>query len=163
MDVQNFETLKNKSKRGGARKNAGRHKGGMNPQTLEKERTLRELKSRIAQSADVLLNAQLSVALGSTFLFCKRTVGKGKNKKTVVEIVDDIETIKSYFQGELDGLEDEYYYMTTSKPDSRAIDSMFDRAFGKAKETLEIDPKAPLTSITVEYIDTRNEPQTASD
>lgn len=133
--------VKNKGKNGGARPGAGRKPGGMNKKTLEQKIVMEELRQRIMTNADGLLNAQLSVAKGAQYLYrIEKTTNK--NGKEVQEhiLVTDPEEIKEA----LDSLEegnssDKYYYITAEKPDSKAIDSLLDRTFGKAKESVELE------------------------
>jgi len=47
--------------------------------------------------------------------------------------VSDTLEIEEYIQGKYDKLEKEYYFIATDKPDGKAIDSLLDRAIGKAQ------------------------------
>lgn len=133
------------SKNGGARPGAGRPKGGENKATKEKRVVKEEMKQRIMRSKDSLLNSQMNLAKGCQFLFVIETVrfkdkdGKWKEEKKKPRIVEDQYIIEKYLAGELDNEKDEYYFMTTQKPDNRAIDSMFDRAFDKARQNVGVD------------------------
>ncbi len=133
------------SKNGGARPGAGRPKGGENQATKDKRIVKEEMKQRIMRSKDALLNSQMNLAKGCQFLFVIETIkfkdkdGKWKEEKKKPVIVEDQETIENYLAGELDNEKDEYYFMTTQKPDNKAIDSMFDRAFDKARQNVGLD------------------------
>jgi hypothetical protein len=96
-----------------------------------------KMKQRILRSQDALLNAQMGLAQGFTFLYCITTNVKGIKSKPV--LVTSQDTIEAYLAGELDGEPDEYYYMTTKEPDGKAIDSLLDRTHGKARQNIGID------------------------
>jgi hypothetical protein len=125
---------------GGPRAGAGRPQHSKNRETKEREEALRGFKARVTKSADRLFNAQMNLAEGITMLFRIEKDEKGNNKKP--EIVTDEETITRFidecggYEGVMDG--DTYYFLTTKVPDNRAIDSMLDRTFGKAKEKVDI-------------------------
>lgn len=122
--------------RGGAREGAGRPKGSKDPHTIEREAVLAEYRSRICQQAQRLLDAEMTVALGCSFLFCKRKADKKGERK--VERVTSEETIRQYLNGELDNAEDEYYYITADKPDTLTIRGMFDRTFDKPGQRVAV-------------------------
>jgi len=134
------EIPKNKSKLGGARPGAGRPKGGKNAATLEKERVFAEMRCRIAKSTDKLLNAQMNLAEGCQYLYVIKTItdSNGKKTKQRPEIVERQSIIEKFLAGELDQMDDEYYYLTTEKPDNKALDSLFDRTFGKAQQNIDV-------------------------
>lgn len=92
-----------------------------------------DFKRRVGHSAHKLLNAQMSIALGTQSLY-KVVQGvdeKGKPTRKHV-LVTDQEEIRSYLDDPsmLNG--DDYYYITTKQPDNNAINSALDRLFGKA-------------------------------
>lgn len=149
--------LEQKSTNGGARPGAGRKKGQKNPETIEREAIGKEIKLRIAQQAQRLVDAQLGVALGNSFLFCVSYEGTGKDRKKVVEQVTDIETIRAYLNDELNQQGDEeYYYVTTEKPDSKAIDSLLDRAFGRPIQGLTGNLCVDINNVINEFDDDYN-------
>lgn len=124
--------------KGGKRPGSGRKKGKA-PKTLEKIKVLEALRQRTYKVADAVFGAQLSSALGQQFLFRIKTNSKGFKEKP--ELVEDELTIRNYLNRdfETDGDlydKNEYYFITTKAPDTRAIDSMFDRAFGKVSQPL---------------------------
>ena len=45
--------------------------------------------------------------------------------------------------------EDDYYFITTERPDNRALDSLFNRTFGKAKETIDMTHREALPLLNV--------------
>lgn len=125
---------------GGKRPGAGRKKGSKSKNTLEKEIVLKELKLKHMKAVDVLFNAQMSLAVGQTFLY-KFTYD---NKKP--QLVTDQTEIERYLQGEIAEADPEdekdkrptYYFLTTKEPNNQAIDSIYDRAFGKSIQAIEL-------------------------
>ena len=110
----------------------GRPKGAKSPQTLEREAVAAAFRERVFKKADRLLNAQLTLAEGCSFLF--KIVKRGKREEHV--IVTDPKEIKAYLDGDLD--DEEYRYISTKEPNNQAIDSMLNRTLGKPKETVEV-------------------------
>lgn len=128
---------------GGARDGAGRPKGSMNDATKMRMAAKKLVLERIANNADALLNAQMSIALGTTLLFKIEEDSKGNRKKP--EMVDDVATVTAFieqnpgdYEGTIDGDDATYYFITTKVPDNRALKDMFDRAFGKPEEKLDL-------------------------
>jgi hypothetical protein len=156
-----IEKLKNNSvpvrgKKGGARPGAGRPKGSMNYDTKKRLAIRRAFENRIHHSADILLNAALTKALGESYLYHRYKVGSGSKERMETDIVTDPETIKDYIDGELDNLPDnEYYYISTKPVDMVAVKELYDRAFGKAKETVETNTTANTTVVI--HDEARNE------
>lgn len=136
------ETLKVPSKRGGARPGAGGPKGKMQPQTLERIQAAKLFKARVAKNTNKLFNAQFDLAIGEKYLMVKRVTGTGKDRKTWVEVVDNIETIKEYIDDDGESLNadagEDYYYMSVRGANNSALDSLLNRAYGKAEERLDI-------------------------
>lgn len=134
------------SKNGGARPGAGRPKGGENKATKEKRIVKEEMKQRIMRSKDSLLNSQMNLAQGVQMLFKSKKLTIEDKEGNVIEIrkekpilVENQEEIESYLAGEYDDDKDNYYFITIEKPDNKAIDSMFDRAFDKARQNVGLD------------------------
>lgn len=134
------------------------------PQTIERMTAKRLMIQRITQSTDGLLNAQLNKAHGETFLMCRTTTGKGREKRVSVDVVTDTETIKAFLMDDGDTLnhdggdDDKYYYYISKKPaDNNAIQSLFDRAYGKATEKVELGGKdeGDLTELGDEELDAK--------
>lgn len=131
------EILKQKSNTwGGARPNAGRPLGSENEQTRKKRIVEEEIKQRVLRSANKLINAQMSLAQGVQMLYVIEKTERGANKKP--RLITDQTIIEKFLAGELDNEPDEYYFITTERPDNRALDSLFDRIFGKAVSNLDI-------------------------
>lgn len=112
---------------------------------------------RVMGKANNLFNAQASIALGTSYLFrvdkYEVKIGKGETefRKKPAVIVTDPNEIKDYVDFVANGGvyneedETEYYYIHTAKPDNNAIDSMLNRTFGRAKETIEIDENITIS------------------
>lgn len=156
---QDFEKNQEEKKWGGKREGAGRPEGSIS----EERKTLLEyqkaMQERIAANSPRLIDALLTLALGSNYLFCVSYEGEGKNRKKVVERVTDLPTIQAYLNGELeesDSSSEGYYYVTAEKPNAFAISDLLNRGFGKPKETVDIKTKEPLTKVVIEIIDSNN-------
>ncbi len=121
---------------GGRRKGAGHPKGKKTAHVLEREAILGAYRQRVCAQAQRLLDAELTVALGCTFLYRKpKEAPKGKERK--VERVTDAETIEKFLNGELEGDKD-FYFITTEKPDPLTIRGMFDRTFDRPAQRMEL-------------------------
>lgn len=120
---------------GGVRPGAGRKKGQVNEETKLKRAAEKKFKIRAAKLSHKLFNAQLSLALGEQSLYVKRK----KGDKTITERIEDEDTIVQYLNGELDDDDNEYYYLSKKSPDNKALDSILDRTFGKARQAMDID------------------------
>ena len=139
----NFENSKKKSSWGGARDNAGRAKGSMNKATKEQKLVEEAFRQRVLKSMENLINSQMNLAQGCQYLFCihTETDKKGSKTKQRPKIVTNQYIIEKYLAGELDNEKDDYYFITTEKPDNKALDSLIDRVFGKATQKTEITGK----------------------
>jgi hypothetical protein len=112
----------------------GRPKGSLNQATKEKKEAEKQFIARVVKSVNRLFNAQISIAEGCTYLYRIEETGEGKKKHVLVTSPGEIE---AYLDSDVD--EKDYYYITTEKPDNKAIDSLMDRAFGKARQTIGLD------------------------
>jgi len=126
--------LEKKSKWGGVRPNSGRPKGGMNKETKEKVKVQAKINQRILQNADKIFNAQMQLVEGCSYLYRIDQDDKGKKQKAV--LVTCPKEIQKYLDDEVTD-QGTYYYMTAEKPNIKAIDSAFDRVFGKAHQSIE--------------------------
>ncbi len=116
----------------------GRPKGAKSHTTLEREQIMAQVKTRFANQAQRLVDAQMSVALGQQFLYKIHTNKKGIKDKAQL-ITDEFE-IRAYLNGEYDYNDDgDYYFITTKEPLNSAIDSIFDRTFGKSVQPISGD------------------------
>lgn len=105
---------------------------------LERAGVKQTLDQTFLRATKKLAHAQLSIAQGSSFLFHVHTNTKtGMRNKP--ERIEDLEIIESYLSGELQNDNEDYYYITTKEPNNNAIESIFDRVHGKAKETLDVN------------------------
>ena len=120
-------------KNGGARPGAGRPPGRKSKKTLERKIIEAGMKQRIMESVDVLLSSQMNLAKGCQMLF------KLNKKDKKPELVTDQKEIEKYLTGGFEKVKDTRYFITTKIPDNKAIDSMLDRAFGKARQNIGLD------------------------
>lgn len=93
----------------------------------------KDFKRRVGHSAHKLLNAQMSLALGTQSLYkvVKGIDEKGKPTRKHVLVTDE-EEIRSYLDDPTMLNGEDYYYITTKTPDNNAINAVLDRLFGKA-------------------------------
>lgn len=134
-------------------KKGGRPKGVKTLAVLKREEVMEKWRQRVFKFADNLLDSQVTLARGQMFLYRidKEYVltGKGKGfwrKMRPVQVQEE-EEIRGFIEREADGtnpVEDDsesgssYYYITAKEPSNQAIDSMLDRAGGKAVATTQI-------------------------
>lgn len=144
--------------RGGKRPGAGRKKGSKDPHTLEREAVLAAFRERAFRAADILFNAQLTLARGQTLLYKiekELQIGPKGGKRYVKskpKLVTDQSEIERYLEGlVVEGDPDDeqdpnatYYFLTTKEPNNFAIDSLLDRALGKATQPLSGPDGGPI-------------------
>ena len=123
----------------------GRPKGSKNPSTLERDRVAEAMRQRVYKLAGKLMNAQSSLALGIAHLYRIDEIKKGnKTTRSKPILITSQSEIENYLENSDEGQpwvdEDSkaYYFITTVKPDNQAINSLLDRSFGKAKESVEL-------------------------
>lgn len=135
-------------------KKGGRPKGSKTKATLLKEEVMKAWRQRVMEQANNLLNYQLTLARGQTFLYKIEINPKTKSKSRPI-LVEDQEIIEAYLNNELNNEKDEYYYLTTKEPSNHAIDSMLDRAAGKATNVTEISGTdgGPISVTVIKYGD----------
>lgn len=141
----------------------GRPKGYVAPKTLERLAMKRMLIQRVVKNTDKLFNAQLTKAIGETYLMVKITERgpKGGVARVYHEVVTSPSTIIDYLDGEANGSsisdDDHFYYITTKPADNMAIANIFDRAYGKPTEKVELGGKdeGDLEELSNEELDTR--------
>jgi len=136
--------------KGGKRENAGRKKGTVLPKTLEKQAVAAQLRQRTMRAADKLWNAQFAKATGSMMIYRIDEIedenGKTKREHILVENADEIKQVLDECDGASGYAGESYYIVTTVQPDNKAIDSMLDRTFGKAQQTIEV-----VDEVTAKY------------
>jgi hypothetical protein len=132
--------------RGGFMPGGGRPKGSKSKTTIEKEHIRQEIHQRVLKGSKRIINSQFNLANGCSFLYRIDKDEKGHNSKPV--LVKDQAEIETYLSGEYDE-EDTYYFITTEKPDIRAIQDLWDRVIGKPPQVVQGDEDAPIYSIVV--------------
>lgn len=153
--------------RAGKNHKGGRPKGKKSQQTLEKEAVLKAYKQRVMTYADILLDAQLTLAKGQTYLYKIEKIkvigpkGGVRYEPKKPELVTSKIEIEAYLEGlfkegDLENDRDPgatYYYITTKDPDGAAINAMLDRTFGRPVQAVVTkDPEGkdvPITAISV--------------
>lgn len=126
-----------KGKLGGKRPGAGRPAGTGNKKTLDQKIVMEAFRQRVLKSSNKLINAQMNLANGVSYLM---KITTHKNRKEV-EVIKDPTLIAEYFAETLVSDDNEYYYITTEKPENKALDSLFDRVLGKAQASIDITTK----------------------
>lgn len=110
----------------------------MNESTKVRMAAKIEFQRRVAKHADELFHSQFDLAKGEKYLMVVRTLGEGNRTRRETEIVTNPELIKQYLDEQLENTDEEFYYMTTKPANNMALDSLLNRAFGKAEESLDI-------------------------
>lgn len=128
--------------KGGKKEGAGRPKGALNKTTLEQKLIKDEIHNRVLKSKGKLINSQFSLAIGCSYLYKVSKIGS----KTPI-LVKDPKEIEKYFAGDFDEGGSDYYFITTEKPDMKAIQDLWDRIIGKPVNILEGDIKINISSI----------------
>ena len=86
-------------------------------------------------------------------LYCIEKDEDGKNMKP--RLVETQTEIEKYLENDYDKSK-EYYFITTERPDNRALDSLFDRVFGRAIQPTEDLTPDKVKKITLEVINSKN-------
>mgnify|MGYP003501263591 FL=1 len=109
-----------------------RKKGVRRLEEITNEEIEKEFKQRVGYRAHKLLNAQMSIALGSQSLYksVRAIDDRGKETRKHVLVTDEDE-IKQYLDNPAMIEGDDYFYITTKAPDNNAINSLLDRLMGK--------------------------------
>ncbi len=139
--TQEVENKKDKSW-GGKRDNSGRPLGSQNKATKEKKEAEEYFRARVIKGIEKIINSQMGLAQGVQMLFKIETrKGKGKTERSKPILITNQEEITRYLSGETedDDSDDSYYFMTTKVPDNKALDSLLDRVFGRARQNIGID------------------------
>lgn len=140
VENNELENLEEKPKWGGVRPNSGRPTGSTNKATKEKKEAEQYFKDRVVKSIGKIVNSQMNLAQGCQMLFKIETTkdDKGRETKSRPILITSQDEIENYLAGEYeDG--DDYYFITTKRPDNRALDSLVDRVFGKARQNIGLD------------------------
>jgi len=115
-------------------------KRGKNKKTIEKEKALELFQQEILREIAPLLRSALNSARGLTVMYQKRKVknkSTGKYERTGELVrVSNQDRVEELLRGDCSG--DDWYYITTKDPNIASIKELFDRAFGKSKESIEV-------------------------
>lgn len=112
---------------------AGRKPGTKNRLTILKEKKKVQMETSIAKMTDKLVNAQAIAALGTSRVVIVSIDGDGKKR---LETVRDEKRIDKLLATGILGTD--YIILAGADPDWKAANAMLDRAYGKAKDTLEV-------------------------
>jgi len=156
----NLENKPEQGKNGGPRVGGGRPKGSLSKKTIDLKEAEKQMKQRVLRSHGKLMSSQMNLARGCQYLYVIKSREITNNKGDVVrverdkpEIVKDQNKIVDYLAGDLDNEDDEYYYITTEKPDNKSIDSLLDRTFGKARQNIGLDGGRDGEPIAVQAVE----------
>jgi hypothetical protein len=118
------------------------------------------MQMRRYKVANRIFNAQLALAEGCTYIYEVIETGEGKSKKSEHVLVTDPDRIKAFLDesgGDTGAMlsDGRYMFITTEKPDGKMIADIFDRAFGKPMQAIEVThtPDADVRESTDDDID----------
>jgi hypothetical protein len=123
------------------KKKPGPKPGSKRLTTIRKEAVAQEIRERVMKNADALFNAQLSKAVGSVRIFRVDEVeekGKISREHVLVTDPDEMKMVLDGNEGMSGTVGESYYFVTEVPPDNKAIDSMLDRTFGKAAQSINV-------------------------
>ena len=109
-----------------------RKKGLKKLEEITMEEIEKEFKQRVGFRAHSLLNAQMSLALGTQTLYkVQQTVSNSGKVSRQHVLVTDPDEIRRFLDDPnmIDG--NDYFYITTKAPDNNAINALLDRLMGK--------------------------------
>lgn len=104
-------------------------KGKKSLKVIEREEAHRLYRERVASLVEPLINAQLTLALGSSYLYKKDESGRKILVTSEAEIC-------AFLNGECE--EADYEYVTAKAPNREAIKDLLDRTFGRPTESLQV-------------------------
>lgn len=154
------KSVSHKGEYGGKRENAGRPKGKKSSKTIEKETAEQEIRRRVFDSLHTLINSQMNVAKGASFLYKIETKrwrtknGQWKEEKKPPKLVKSQIEIENYLNENYDP-KDIYYFITTQRPDNKAIEALFDRVFGKARQAIDLNANLTLEEVLKKHWEAR--------
>lgn len=111
----------------------GRPKGAKSASTLLRERAKLNFEKRASKMSSKLYNAQAVQALGSWKMITIKIID---GVKTVTTIRDEKEIEKLLDHGEINV---DYFLVVGAMPDYKASDAILNRAWGKPKESIDLD------------------------
>lgn len=143
----------------------GRKVGIRTPKTLAREAIEREMKNKIMERAMPLVRAAMIPALGQNYVYKiveekspdRILINKQKGTQTIKAgkilsrkhvLVTDPEEIALALDQMEEGAshpDDAYYYVTTKEPDHKAIETLWNRAFGKPRESVDVNVTAKFS------------------
>jgi hypothetical protein len=113
----------------------GRSKGSLSPHTKLKMKTEQLIKRRIFRMAEKLISSQSVAALG-TYKVITLSIDEVTGQKKVTTIRDEKHITELLDHGEYGK---DYLIVAGAEPDWKAANALLDRAYGKAKETLDLN------------------------
>ena len=125
----------------GMAKSSGRKPGTKNKKTIDREEALKEYHQAMLRKMKPLILAQQSLAEGLTVVLRPSWVKNPKTKKLErqgeLRQVTDPDEIEELLNS--DGTEEDYHIISAKDPNVKALQDIFDRTFGKAKEQVELN------------------------
>ncbi len=125
-------------------KKGGRPLGVLNRETLERKKVEDAVRQRILLHADTIINSQLFLAKGLTYIYRideKEVNGKKVREHVLVTDPDEIKDFLDEHHGGAGVVDDSYYYITTKDPSNIAADSLLNRGIGKPTEVVDVTTK----------------------
>jgi hypothetical protein len=110
----------------------------MSPVKYEQLKIREAFNQNVMRAATKLFNAQFGLAVGEQSLYVKKSI----RGKIVIELVEDEETIKEFLVDDGASINAEnrsHYYLATKPANNMAIDSLLNRALGKAPDKLIVE------------------------
>jgi len=119
-------------------KKGGIKKGGKWKKTKDTEAALKLYKQEMLKQLKPILLSQQQLAKGLMVVLRRKLVKKGKRlvREGELERVKNPEEIKRLLNS--DGQGEDWHIITAKDPNVKAIQDIFDRVFGKVKETTEL-------------------------
>ncbi len=120
---------------GGKRPGAGKPKGSKSTRTIERDEALRQFRQTVQNATQHLIQRQMGLAVGSQYLY---KIKKGEQEP--IRVTADWE-LEAFLRGDFEDPKESnytYYFLTTKDPDNRALDSLFNRTYGKATDNLDV-------------------------
>lgn len=125
--------------KGGWRPGSGIKKGTKFKRTLDREEALKDYRIRVTKITDQLFNSQFTNAVGNVYIYQIVETGQGEKTKRKHVLVTDptkIAEILDETGGDSGVVGEDYFIVTTEKPDNAAIKDMLDRTYGTATQTV---------------------------
>jgi len=127
----------------GKKKTGGRKKGSKNKETLKREEALQVYHQSMIEKLMPLVRSQQQAAEGLVVVLRPSLVRNPKTKKLErkgeLKQVKDPDEIEELFNS--DGIGTDYHIVFAKDPNTKALQDIFDRVFGKAKEQIDVNFK----------------------